>query len=282
VTDNDSGDDSVPRLEAAVREHGWGGWATIRPLERNGGFSYGNNGAIRPALGSSNPPDYIWLLNPDTVVRPGGLRELWEFMEARPEVGITGSRLEDPDGTVQRSAFRFPTVLGEFESGVRLGLVTRLLDRWVVAPPASAEPCPTDWVAGASMLIRRAVFASIDLFDEDYFMYFEEVDFCLRARTAGWPCWYVPASRVVHLVGQSSGVTDTRKPQKRRPGYWFAARRRYFQRHLGWARTLAANLAWASGFGSYRVRQWLQKKTDVEPRHLLRDFIYYNFIAGQR
>ena len=72
------------------------------------------------------------------------------------------------------------------------------------------------------MIIRREVFEAIGLMDEGYFMYFEEVDFCHRARRAGWPCWYVPAARVVHLVGQSSGVTDPRRAaRKRRPGYWF-------------------------------------------------------------
>ena len=76
VTDNDSRDDSVPRLLAAVGEQGWREWVTIEPLERNGGFAYGNNAAIRPALSSSQPPDYIWLLNPDTVVRPGALGAL--------------------------------------------------------------------------------------------------------------------------------------------------------------------------------------------------------------
>src|SRR5258707_812112 len=70
VTDNASGVGSVARLEAAVRDNGWDGWARVQPLEKNGGFAFGNNAAIRPALASDDPPRYVLLLNPDTVVRP--------------------------------------------------------------------------------------------------------------------------------------------------------------------------------------------------------------------
>ena len=126
VVDNASGDDSVDRLAVAVSEYHW---AALLSLTENRGFSAGNNAAIRPALAAAQPPDYVLLLNPDTVVRPGAIAELLAFMEAHPQVGLAGARLEEPDGTPQRSAFRFPTVLGELESGTRLGVFTRLLSR---------------------------------------------------------------------------------------------------------------------------------------------------------
>src|SRR5688572_15821310 len=97
VTDNASGDDSVARLESAIRDNLWNWWCELMPLPRNGGFAYGNNEGIRPALESKHPPQYVLLLNPDTVIRPGAIRALIEFMDARPNVGIAGSRLEDPD-----------------------------------------------------------------------------------------------------------------------------------------------------------------------------------------
>ncbi len=128
------------------------------------------------------------------------------------------------------------------------------------------------------MIVRRSVFDSIGLMDEGYFMYFEEVDFCRRARQAGHACWYEPSSHVVHLVGQSSGVTDIQQGRKRRPGYWFQARRRYLTSHLGRAGTVLADLGWSLGFSTFRVRQWLQRKPDTTPRNLLRDFIYHNFL----
>ena len=284
VTDNASGDDSVARLDAAIRDNHWHAWCELMPLPRNGGFAYGNNEGIRPALQSNDPPQYVLLLNPDTVVRPGAIRALLEFMDARPDVGIAGSRLEDPDGTPQRSAFRFPSVASELEEGMRLGVVSKLLSRRIVAPPVpqGSDPVPTDWVAGASMIIRKAVFDAIGLMDERYFMYFEEVDFCRRANSAGFPCWYVPASRVVHLVGQSSGVTDVKniqKARKRRPAYWFESRRRYFRTHFGPVRTLFADAAWAVGYATYRVRRVVQRKPDTDPAKLLWDFIRHNFVA---
>ena len=205
VVDNDSGDGSYDKIAESVAARNWGAWATVLASDRNGGFASGNNFGLTKALETWPAPRYVHLLNPDVIVRPGALAALVGFMEAHPEVGIAGSRLEDPDGTPQRSAFRFPSVLGELEANAKLGPLSRLLARWMVAPPVSSEACPSDWVAGASMIIRREVFDAIGWLDDRYFMYFEEVDFALRARRAGWPCWYVPSSRVVHLVGRSSG-----------------------------------------------------------------------------
>jgi N-acetylglucosaminyl-diphospho-decaprenol L-rhamnosyltransferase len=282
VVENASGDDSADRLASAILENGWGGWAMLEVAPRNGGFAAGNNVAIAPALASSQPPDLIWLLNPDTLVRPGALRALVDFLAGHPEVGLAGSRLELPDATPLQSAFRFPSVLSELEGGLRLGPVSRLLDRHVVARPISDEIGPTDWVAGASVLIRREVFDAVGLLDEGYFMYFEEVDFCLRASRAGWPCWYVPTSRVVHLVGQSSGITKAGQYNRRRPRYWFEARRRYFVANHGRPKALAADLTHTLAFATYRLRRAIQRKPDEDPQWMLWDFIRYNFLMGKQ
>lgn len=280
ITDNLSGDDSLARIGGAIEANGWSSWATLMPLERNGGFAYGNNAAIRLVLGDRTPAEYILLLNPDTLVREGALHELVQFMQHHPKVGIAGSRLEDPDGTPQRSAFRFHTIASEFEGGVRLSAVSRLLNRRLVAPPVSEEACATHWLAGASMLVRRKVFEEVGLLDEAYFMYFEEVDFCLRSARAGWECWYVPASRVVHLVGQASGVTDPRL-RKRRPAYWFESRRRYFVKNHGGLYAMLADAAWAVGFAVWRVRRFLQRRQDNDPPKLLSDFLRHSvFVRG--
>lgn len=283
VTDNASGDDSVPTLQAAVLENGWGDWASIQPLDKNGGFAYGNNAAIRTALASNDPPRYVLLLNPDTVVHPGALQTLVDFLDARPDVGMVGSRLEELDGTPHVSAFRFHSVLGELEDGLRLGLATKILKRYSVWAPVPDHACPTDWVAGACLLVRREVFEKVGLLDERYFMYFEEVDFCLRARRAGWPCWYEPKARVVHLVGKSSGVTDVEvAKKKRRPAYWFNSRRRFFMTNYGVARTVLADVVWVTAFSTYRVRRILQRKPDADPRRLLWDFIRHNFLLARK
>ena len=108
-------------------------------------------------------------------------------------------------------------------------------------------------------------------------MYFEEVDFCLRAHKAGWTAWYVPQSEVLHLAGQSSGVTDRQRQNERLPDYWFQSRRYYNKKHLGPVRTLLADVGWSLGFSLFRVRQWLLRKSDIGPESMLRDFVHYNF-----
>jgi N-acetylglucosaminyl-diphospho-decaprenol L-rhamnosyltransferase len=279
VVDNASGDGSAERLTDAVREHDWLDWASVLALDQNGGFAAGNNAAIRPGLESGAPPRYVLLLNPDTVVRSGAVRTLFDFMESRPDVGLAGSRLEDPDGTPQQSAFRFPCILGELEAGLHLRIASRLLARWAAASPVKDHAGPTDWVAGASLIVRREVFETVGLLDEGYFLYYEEVDFCRRALLAGWPCWYVPQSRVVHLVGQSSGLHESNDAsRRRRPAYWFEARRRYFLSHLGLARTILADLAWSAGYASYRVRRVLQRRPDRDPDRMLQDFLRHSLL----
>jgi N-acetylglucosaminyl-diphospho-decaprenol L-rhamnosyltransferase len=279
VVDNASPDGSEARLRDAIAKRGWAGWVELLPAGRNGGFSAGNNAALRVFLASPAPPDYVLLLNPDTVVRPGAVRELVEFLDAHPRAGLAGSRLEGPDGTVSRSAFRFPGVAAEFENGARLGLVSRLLSRFTVAPPPRDQEHTAEWLSGASVLVRREVFEQIGLLDEGFFLYFEDVDFCRRARSAGWECWHVPASRVVHLEGQATGMNGAEQSVRRMPPYWFAARRRYFVKHHGHLVAWVASLVWALGHASWRVRRRLQAKRDPDPPHLLTDFVRYNFLT---
>lgn len=283
VSDNASGDGSVERIGAAIATEGWGDWASLLPLEHNGGYAFGNNAVIARSLQSTNPPPYFLLLNPDTIVRPAAIQVLVDFMDEHPDVGIAGSRLEDPDGTPQQSAFRFLTVLSELDFALRVGVVSKLLSKWVVAPPVSEEICQTDWVAGASMIVRREVFESVGLLDEKYFMYFEEVDFCLRANKSGWPCWYVPQSRVVHLVGQSSGVTDTKRPPKRLPAYWFDSRRRYFLKNHGWLYAALTDAIRVFGFTLWKLRRVIQRIPDKDPPRFLTDLLFNSvfFKKGQ-
>lgn len=272
VVDNASGDDSVECIGAAIEAEGWSNWVSLLPSAHNGGYAFGNNAAIRPALRSANPPPYFLLLNPDTQVRPNALKVLVDFMEQHSEVGLAGSSFESHQGVVWPIAFRFPTVLSELDSGLRLGLVSKFLSQWVVARTMTNEPCQVDWVCGASLIIRREVFESAGLLDEEYFLYYEETDFCLQANRAGWPCWYVPQSRVMHIGGQSSGVTGL-GPPKRRPQYWFDSRRRYFVKNHGLLYATLADAAWIFGCLLWRLRQMIQYKPDSDPPQLLRDFI---------
>ncbi|HEY9909109.1 MAG TPA: glycosyltransferase family 2 protein [Thermosynechococcaceae cyanobacterium] len=273
VVDNASGDDSVARIGGVIESEGWSSWATLIPSHHNGGYAYGNNFAIRPALQSVNPPDYLWLLNPDTLSRPGALAKLVDFLEHHPTIGIAGSSFENQDSSLWPTAFRFPSILGELEGGFRLGIVSKLLKPWSMSRVMTPEEQRVDWIPGASMMIRRQVFESIGLMDEKYFLYYEETDFCLQAKRAGWDCWYVPQSRVMHIAGQSTGVTVRDQRPKRIPQYWFDSRRRYFLKNHGWLYAAIADLCWIVGFGCWRLRRQIQRKPDYDPPELLGDSI---------
>ncbi|MFT3923806.1 MAG: glycosyltransferase family 2 protein [Myxococcales bacterium] len=273
VVDNDSADGSRERIAAAIVDDGFTGWAVCIEAPRNGGYAYGNNLPIREALSQARAPGLFMLLNPDCQVRPGALSELAAFMDAHPRVGIAGSCLENPDGSLWSTAFRFPSVLGELEGGARLGPLTRMLSRWEVPVKMGDRAERVDWLPGASMMIRRDVFESIGLMDEEFFLYYEETDFCLRAKRAGWPCWYVPDSRVMHIAGQSTGVTDRTGPPKRRPQYVFDSRHRYFVKNHGTVYAVLADLAWTCALASFRVRRALQGKPDSDPPFLLADSV---------
>lgn len=275
VVDNASGDDSVEKLTAAIEREGWSSWAGVMPLDRNGGFAFGNNASIRKALASTELVDYVMLLNPDTVTRPGAVKTLVDFMDAHPRVGIAGSRLENADGGLECSAHTFPSPLSELDEGARLGVLSHLLNRYVVTSPPRAVAHPCDWVSGASMIIRRQVIEDIGLMDENYFLYFEEVDFCRRAQQAGWECWYVPDSRVMHLEGASTGI---RVAAKRRAKYWYDSRRRFFIKHYGIAGFVAADMLWAIGRFSFLLRKALRIGTrgheNNDPKWFMFDLLW--------
>jgi GT2 family glycosyltransferase len=165
--------------------------------------------------------------------------------------------------------------VSEFEGGLRLGIVSKLLRRWVstIANPSRAQR--VDWVSGASMMVRQEVFDRIGLLDDGYFLYFEEVDFIRRAARAGWTCWTVPESRVVHLAGQSTGL-ERGKAVRRRPGYWYALRSRYFVSNHGLGQKLLADLAWIAGYSMNLVRRALTFSLKDAPPLLLVDFVQNN------
>ncbi len=283
MCENGTGDDSTARIANAIAQAGWGSWVTLTAIPRNLGFTGGNNVILREALAQPNPPQYLHLLNADTTVHPQAISALLDFMDAHSQAGIAGSRLEDPDGTPQCSAFRFITPLSQLVGGLRLGIVSRLLPRGVVAPPVPAAAGACDWVSGASMIVRRQVFEQIGLLDEDLYTYFDDVDICLRARRAGWPTWHAPESRVVHLVGQATGLTKDAGKPPRRPAYWFQARRHYFLKNCGPCRTALADAGWIVGFALWRLRRRIQRKPDHDPEHVLWDSIRHSvFVTGFR
>ncbi len=251
VIDNDSGDGSVEKLTAAIEREHWSGWASVMPLDRNGGFAHGNNAGFRAALASADHVDYVMLLNPDTIVRKGAVKALVEFMDGRSRAGIAGSLLENVEGGVECSAHRIHSPLSELDHGARLGLLSRLLHRYVVSESPADEAHQCDWVSGASLIVRREVLEQVGLMDDGYFLYFEEADFCWLAKQAGWEVWHVPQSQVMHLEGAATGINTA---HKRRASYWYDSRRRFFVKHYGVAGLVLADTLWAVGRATYLLR----------------------------
>lgn len=267
VVENASGDEA--RLREGIAPYASFARLLVSPV--NGGFGAGNNLGVRSLLGDGVRPRYVHFLNPDTVPREGAVLELVRFLEAHPRVGAAGSQFEDDDGTPWRMGFRFPSPLGELEGGACIGPISRLLDKHKTALPLGVEPVSVDWLAGASIMFRREVLEQLGGFDEAYFLYFEETDLCLRTKAAGWEIWYVPASKVMHIRGQSTGVTAINVKPKRLPRYWYESRRRYFVKNHGYGYAAVADLAYLAGNAIGSLRHALEGRP--RPPRLLRDFV---------
>lgn len=278
VVENGSGDDSFKQIHAGIADAAWREQVTVVGSSVNDGFGAGCNLAIRQALRSKTPPDFVYLLNSDATPRKGCLEALHACLVAHPEAGFAASAIERPDGSAWAPAFRFPSLWSELDAGLGIGLVTRLLRRHIVAHPLpealDGPPVQVDWVGAVSVLVRREVFENVGVFDEDFFLYYEETDLCRRAAAGGFTCWIVPQSRVGHVGGASTKRWDTGEHV---PNYWFASRRRYFTKHHGPKVLWRANVLFAIGLALFQLRRRLQRRPDPHPAGLLGDFLRFNF-----
>lgn len=274
IIDNNSSDDSVVILEQFLQNNNYGDKVHFVRSSKNGGFAYGNNEIIRYAKKTfKTEPAYVYFLNPDTLLQPEAIDNLIDFLGQYEKAGIAGSRLEGEDGSQQTSCFNFHTLMSEILNSLRLGVLDKKFSKYRVAlDNLPSRKVAVDWVAGASMMIKFDVFRNTGLMDEQYFLYFEETDFCLQAKRAGWECWYVPESRVVHYVGQSTGVVSGDVQRRRRPKYWFQSRQHYFIKNHGIVYTMLTDLAWGLGFSLLKLRYLIQRKKVSDPEYMLRDF----------
>lgn len=209
-------------------------------------------------LGTQNSElDYVLLLNPDTVVHPGAIEALAQFLEAHPRVGAVGPRLVNPDGSRQPAAFRFPTlamtVLDLFPPGEVLP--GRLYNSWWhgrYPQEARAEaPFPIDHPLGACILTRPEVLRRVGLLDEGFFMYAEEVDWCYRVRQGGWAIWQEPRARVTHVGGAATGQFRGRMLVA-----LYESRLRFFRKHYRSSAVVAHRLAIQAGMLRATLRSW--------------------------
>jgi len=175
IVDNDSGDGSFEELSVAVAARGRDQLETpVRVIQsgRNGGFGAGNNVGIRAGLPAGFPggarPDYVYILNSDAFPDAGAIRALYDHLNANPITGFVGSYIHGDDAAPHRTAFRFPSIFGEFEASIRFGPVSRLLSRHIVAQPIPDATGRVDWLAGASLMMRQDVLDVVGLFDEKF------------------------------------------------------------------------------------------------------------------
>jgi N-acetylglucosaminyl-diphospho-decaprenol L-rhamnosyltransferase len=273
VVDNASGD--LPEITRAVEANGWSSWVTLVAAPKNGGYAYGNNRGIERAYDVGSP-SYICLLNPDTQVRPGAIRTLAQFLEAHADAGIAGSSFETGEGRDWHIAFRFPSMVSELNDGLGWGIVDSLLKRWTTVLHMTDSDQAVDWISGAAMMIKPKVFEAIGGMDENYFLYFEETDFCRRARQAGFSTWYVPESLVMHIGGQSTTVAQGSR--ERLPGYWFDSRRRYFAVAFGIRRAALIDMIAAVANCLGLLKLFVQRRHHTAIPHYIRDMLRHSVI----
>lgn len=271
IVDNDSQDGSFETLTGVVAEKGW-------PKERvqvlqsgkNGGFGAGNNFGILHGFQTGIDgvvPDYIYIQNSDAFPHDGAIKKLFNHLELNKKTGFAGSYIHGSDGLPHITAFRFPTIAGELEGAAKFGPISRLFKNAIVPLPLPSGTCSVGWSAGASVMIRREVLEEIGLFDETFFLYFEETDLCLRAQRAGWGVDYVRDSEVEHIGSLSTGM----KTWERIPTFWLDSRLHYFVSNHGRGYAFLATLAHLAGGVLARLRLALQGKSTAEPKYFLID-----------
>jgi N-acetylglucosaminyl-diphospho-decaprenol L-rhamnosyltransferase len=207
VVDNASSDGTPDAIRSQFPQ------VTLVASEINLGFAAGNNHALN-RMGFGNErctaddlPRAVYLLNPDTQTQMGATRTLYDALFALPRAGVVGAQLAYEDGSFQHGAFRFPglgqLIIDLFPVPGRL-YESALNGRYPRQAYQGNTPFPVDHTLGATLMLRRDVIQQVGMFDEQYFMYCEEIDWSIRIRRAGWEIYCVPAARVIHLAGQST------------------------------------------------------------------------------
>ncbi len=250
VVDNDSHDSCSEMLMVD--------WPQVKiiALAKNKGFAYANNLGVKIAHGK-----LIILLNPDTVVSDNFFRDCLQYMEANPNVAIVGPKLLNKDGSIQASVRRFPDWRSQVHILLKLKNIysrEKFLKRYLCSDFDYSCESAVEQIMGAAMIIRRSVFDKIGLLDQKYFVWFEEVDFCQRARQHGLVIKYVPDFSITHFGGASFEQASTLAKQL----MFNRSLLRYFFKHRPFWQGLIliivmpVNLVLTLGYGFYlRIRK---------------------------
>jgi len=251
VIDNASEDGSVDAVRREFPQ------VHVVTSEKNLGFGSANNMGMARTSG-----DAILLLNSDAFPRPGAISALLKYLDCHPEVGVVGPRLLNRDGSLQLSCFKFPSparcwlenlwLSALFQNSARLGDYRR----W----PHDSERI-VDFVSGACLLARRAVYDQVGGFDEMFFMYSEETDWQRRITDHGWKIAFTPEAEVVHLAG-ASGAAEPARISK----HFFNSLDYYEWKHHGVLGLIALRAAMIAG-SLMRLVLWLLAMLAPNKRH---------------
>lgn len=213
-------------------------WVKLICLPENRGFAGGNNPGMKSATGR-----YVLLLNSDTILSDGVLERTISYMDQYPRIGILGCKLTNPDGSLQASARMLPSPLNKILHITGLAArfpKSRFFGRVDLSWWDHSEPRSVGWVVGAFFLIRRETMEEIGVLDDRYFLYFEEIDYCLTARRMGWDVVFYPYARIVHLGGQSAAKTGQMitKGGMQIKSIRIASEFKYYRKLYGWCHTI--------------------------------------------
>jgi N-acetylglucosaminyl-diphospho-decaprenol L-rhamnosyltransferase len=261
VVDNASADDTVEAIRTHFPQ------VNLTASSDNLGFAAGNNLALRRmgfGDGQTSPdalPRAVFLLNPDTLVQPGAVKALWDALFAGPDIGLVGANLSYGDGSFQHGAFGFPgiwqTVIDLLPVPGRL-YASRLNGRYSADLYDGHAPFPVDHVLGATMMLRREVIQQVGMFDDQFFMYCEEIDWAMRIRAAGWQIMCVPQARITHLEGKS---TSQIRPESYL-NLWRSRFQLYTKHYAAWRVML---IRWVVWLGMRRKIAQARQNTQLTP-----------------
>lgn len=189
---------------------------------QNTGFSAGNNLGIKKAQGEN-----ILLLNPDTKLEPDTLEKVLAFVKEKPNLGIVGCKVLKPDGSLDLACRRrFPNPVNSF-----LRLFLKNNKDYNYLDKSEDETMQVDSVMGAFLLIKKNVIESVGLLDESFFMYGEDLDWCLRVKEKGYEVWYYPQSRITHFKGASSAQVPFKALKWFHDAMWIFYKKHYFNKY---------------------------------------------------
>lgn len=202
VVDNNSEDGSAEMVREEFP------WVVLHAMDRNLGFTGGQNLAMRSRRGR-----HAFLLNSDAVVHPGAIREMLDYIADKPEIGVLGPKVLNPDGSLQFSCRKFPNPVAALFRNTPLGRLfpnNRFTRDYLMADWHHDSPRKVDWVSGCAMLATESFMEKVGLFDEAYYMFCEDVDWCWRAWEAGFQVVYYPIPVVTHAIGRSTDKAPNR------------------------------------------------------------------------